>query len=178
MEMENFDLNAQSLQLFIDWVSHKYPTLAFEYVEKANRIIASGETVKFQKVLEMPALGDSLGEGSREDDKPMVIDKDTKLTSENYAVVLEYLANIYDGERYEIMKEVVEKRIVKDGDYFEVSFLEAISQDILNERIKAREQEKKRIEEERIRREKPEGIEERRALFAKAVLARIAPLES
>jgi len=158
--MESLSLDAKSLEVFIGWVSHEYPSLAPELVERAHKFIEAGETVTFQKVVESPSTSLS------PPPKPLVINEDTKMTSENYAIVLKYLENIYTGEQYEIMKEVVQKRIVEGGEYFEVSFLNAISVDILRERIQERKK-------ERIRQVKPEGVEDRRALFAKAALARL-----
>lgn len=159
MGLESLDLNTQTLELFIEWVSHHYPSLAPEYVEKAQTIIASGETTTFKNVVEST---------SPVHENPVVIDEDTKMTSENYAVVLDYLGNIYGGEKFAIMKEVVEQQIVKDGKYFEVRYLNAISTDILRERTKKRDAEE-------MRTIKPFNMEDKRALFAKAALSRIKP---
>ena len=150
--MESVDLDVHTLDLFIEWVSHNHPLLAPESVEKANMLISTGEKIKFQKVIETLA--------------PLIIDEDTKITSENCARILKYIENIYDGEKLDIMKELIEQKIVRDGEYFEVSFLDAASTDILKGRLKERE-------EERMLQIKPSSANDRRALFARAAMSRM-----
>ena len=166
--MEELVLDSGSMTLFIEWVSREYPSFAPGYVSFATKMIEEGRTMKFRELIhefEEHASSPTTHISEKSTSVETVIDEDTKITSENYAIVLEYMKNMYEGEQFEIMEELVQDQIVKDGTYFEVSYLEACSTDILNKRRKDRE-------ETRMRRIKPTSIEERRTLFAQAALSR------